>query len=74
MSTILCICEKCGDRYFTKDTYGPVAKNIFRTIKTDKVPKTWDEWIIHISTNCEKCRLQSIPTKCLEDYNNLKTN
>lgn len=73
MPTVLCLCNECGDHYYSKDLYGPVAKNLFKSIKKDKVPSTWDEWVIHISTHCEKCRLQNIPTKCLEDYEKLKT-
>lgn len=74
MPVVTCVCQKCGERFYEKDLYSPVSRNLFKTLKPDKVPVTWDEWCQHISTNCEKCRIQSVPTKCLEDYNKSKSN
>jgi len=73
MPVVLCLCQKCGKHFYSKDLYSPMAKNLFKTIKEDKVPSTWEEWILHLSTHCDECRLPAVPTKCVEDYEKLKS-
>lgn len=72
MPTVLCICQKCGDRYYSKDLYSPASSSIYKTIKLDKTPTSWDEWLMHVANFCEKCRIKEIPESCLNDYDRLK--
>ncbi len=72
MPTILCICQKCGDRFYVKDLYSPASSNQYKTIKLDKTPVTWDEWLMHVGNFCEKCRIKEVPESCLKDYHRLK--
>ena len=73
MATVTCICEKCGKRYYgNNELYAPPTRNLFKFSKMVEIPRTWEEWLIHISNNCEDCRLKAIPTKCIEDFNRLK--
>jgi hypothetical protein len=53
--------------------YHPMAKNPFRMAKRQKeIPNTWEDWILHVSSNCEECRLPYTPSSCLKDLDNLK--
>ena len=52
--------------------YYPTGKRSFRVAKPKRELKTWEDWLIHISSHCEKCRLQTVPEKCEQDYNKLK--
>lgn len=74
MPTVTCICEKCGLSYYTKDEmYHPLTQNQFRMAKRQKeIPSTWEDWILHVSTHCETCRLPYTPSSCLKDLQNLK--
>ena len=75
MATVLCICDQCYTSFYCKDElYAPLSKNNFRLAKGKKVPTTWQDWLEHISTNCEECRLKNIPTSCLMDYERLTKN
>lgn len=73
MPTVLCFCEKCGDRFYCKDElYSPPTRNMFKISNIKNVPRTWDEWLTHLSSHCEKCRLNDPPTSCLTDLNKLR--
>jgi hypothetical protein len=73
MAVVGCVCEKCGNSFFCRDEmYHPPVKNIFRTVRKSEVPRTWEEWILHLSTNCENCRLPYIPSSCEKDLEKLK--
>jgi hypothetical protein len=61
------ICYSCGDRYFLKSDEVLVPSNMNRASKNNTDPKTWADWISHISTHCEKCRLDKVPESCLND-------
>lgn len=73
MPAISCYCEKCGKNFFAKDEmYGPAKKNVFRSARKIEEPASWEEWLLHISSNCPDCRLSEIPEKCIADYQKLK--
>lgn len=73
MPTITAYCEECGDSFFLGDEmYYPMGKRSFRIAKPKRELKTWEDWLIHIASHCEKCRLQDIPEKCQQDYNKLR--
>jgi hypothetical protein len=72
MPTVACVCKECGNRFYSKDTYVPVNKNNIRLNKDISSPKTWEQWVLHSMIYCEDCRLKSIPTSCLQNYEELK--
>jgi hypothetical protein len=73
MPTIAAYCEECGDSFYLRDEmYYPSGKKTFRVSKPKKELRTWEDWLMHISSHCEKCRLQTVPEKCEQDYNKLK--
>jgi len=39
----------------------------FKIARNNQEPKTWDDWVHHLATNCEKCRLKTIPESCEAD-------
>jgi hypothetical protein len=43
-----------------------------RFSNSSKELRTWEDWLLHMSSNCEDCRLKEVPVKCLEDYNKTK--
>lgn len=72
MPTVTCICQGCGKHYYMKDQlYTPAGRNKFRISKLPEKPKTWEEWICHISCHCENCRLTEIPETCQKDFEKL---
>lgn len=74
MATVTCICEKCGKRYFgSNEMYAPPTRNLFKSRRNIEVPSTWEDWLLHIANNCHECRLKTIPTKCLDDLDKLKS-
>jgi hypothetical protein len=59
MPTVFCICEKCGEHFYSKDElYLSGIKMRFKIARNNQQPKTWDDWVHHLSTNCENCRLK----------------
>lgn len=71
MPTVLCVCEQCNSTFYCKDElYAPLTKNIYRKPRGKKIPQNWQDWLEHISTHCEICRLQCVPTSCIRDYEN----
>ena len=74
MATVLCVCEECGSTFFLKnELYAPAFKNPYKIPRKDKKPITWDDWLVHLSSNCENCRLKEIPSSCVKDYEKLKS-
>lgn len=72
MPTVTCMCQKCGKHYYMKDElYTPAKSNKFRLSNVPEKPKTWEEWILHISSNCDECRLKDIPESCQKDFEKL---
>jgi hypothetical protein len=68
MPTVFCICEKCGDHFYSKDElYLSGIKMRFKITRNTQEPKTWDDWVHHLATNCEKCRLKTVPESCEAD-------
>ncbi len=71
----LCVCENCYMTYFidmddcrllpTMRARPYTAKE--QRNKIDKPPKTWSDWVDHISTHCPDCRIQIIPQSCVGD-------
>ena len=73
MPTVTCFCQKCGDRFYSKDElYAPPTRSLFKISKQKDVPFTWDDWLSHLSTHCENCRLKNPPTSCLNDLSRKK--
>ena len=69
MPTVTCSCEKCGKIFYSKDElYVPVVKNGYKFSRPEKTLKTWEDWILHIATHCEECRLKEVPESCEADY------
>jgi hypothetical protein len=70
MPTVACYCEQCGQSFFLKDElYLPGLKNRYKFSRAEKKElKTWDDYVSHISVNCEDCRVKEVPKSCLEDY------
>ena len=65
MPTVTCHCEDCGNIYYSKDElYLPSMKNGYKFSRKEKTLKTWEDWIIHVSTHCENCRLKEVPESC----------
>ena len=52
--------------------YVPYKATRFRLNKEVKEPETWEDWILHISTHCQNCRISVIPEKCWDNYLKLK--
>jgi hypothetical protein len=72
MPTVACYCENCGNSFYSKEElFMPGLKHRFQFSKKKEL-KTWEDYIIHISTNCEECRIKEIPESCLEDYKRQK--
>lgn len=68
MPTVFCICEKCGEHFYSKDElYLSGIKMRFKIARNVQEPKTWDDWVHHLATNCEKCRLKAVPESCEAD-------
>jgi hypothetical protein len=74
MPAVLCICQECGDHYYGKDElYIPInTRTSMRFTERKTELKTWQDWLIHISSHCENCRIKEIPVKCLENLNKIK--
>ncbi len=73
MPTIACYCEKCGQSFYSKEElYLPGLKYRTSLSMRRKDLKSWDDWVIHISTHCYDCREKQIPESCMEDYKRLK--
>lgn len=71
MATVLCICKSCNSTYYCKDElYIFAHKNNMRLIRNKQTPITWQDWLEHISSHCDDCRLKIIPSSCLQDYEN----
>ena len=70
MPTVSCYCEECGKNFYSKDElFLPGLKYRYQFSRPEKkVLKTWDDYILHISTHCEECRVKDVPESCLEDY------
>jgi hypothetical protein len=54
------------------EMYIPVKKVRFSLREPTEEPKTWEEWLIHISAFCVECRKTEIPEKVWNDYLKLK--
>ena len=56
--------------YCNKDMILPLTKAFKNLISTGCVKelKTWDDYVMHLSTNCEDCRVKEVPESCLQDY------
>lgn len=52
--------------------YIPFKASRFRLNKDNSKPESWEDWILHISTHCPKCRIPEIPEKCWDNYLRLK--
>lgn len=74
MPTVSCICGQCGKIFYSKDElYLPArVKSRMRFSNSSKELRTWEDWLLHMSSNCEDCRIKEIPVKCLEDFNKNK--
>lgn len=73
MPTVLCVCRECGDHFYAKDLTLPLnTRTRIRFVERENELKTWEDWILHVSTHCENCRLKEIPVKCMENLNKLK--
>ena len=70
MPTVSCFCEVCGKSFYLKDElYLPGLKHRYQFSRPKKEQlKTWDDYVLHLSTNCEECRIKEIPESCMEDY------
>ena len=70
MPTVSCYCEECGNSFYLKDElYMPGLKHRFQFSRPKKEElKTWDDYVKHLSTHCENCRVKEVPESCLEDY------
>ncbi len=73
MPVISAYCQECGDNFYLRDEmYVPFKATRFRLNKEVKDPETWEDWILHISTHCQNCRISVIPEKCWDNYLKLK--
>lgn len=73
MPAVACVCEKCGISFYAKDEmYIPKVKDYFRVAKKVEEPKTWEDWLMHLASNCENCRMKTPPESCYKDYDKLK--
>ena len=74
MPAVCCVCENCGNIFYAKDEmYIPAhAKTRMRFANSSKEFRTWEDWLLHISSNCPDCRIKEVPVKCMDDYNKLK--
>ena len=73
MPTVLCVCRECGDHFYSKDLTLPLnTRTRVRFVERENELKTWEDWVLHISTHCENCRIKEIPVKCMENLNKLK--
>jgi hypothetical protein len=69
MPTVTCSCENCGKIFYSKDElYVPFVKNGYKFSRPEKTLKTWEDWILHIATHCEECRIKAVPESCETDY------
>jgi hypothetical protein len=41
-------------------------------IKSKKILKTWVDWVEHLATHCQNCRIRNTPPDCINDYNRKK--
>jgi hypothetical protein len=73
MPVVSCVCQDCGKSFYSKETYVPMSKrDIFINDRSRKRPlKTWNDWIMHTVSFCENCRIQTPPSQCVEDFENL---
>ena len=74
MPTISCVCTLCGNIFYSKDElYLPTRiRSRMRFANSKSEIRTWEDWLLHISYNCESCRLKEIPEKCMQDFNKTK--
>lgn len=74
MPAVCCVCEGCGTVfYLNTELYIPAhASKRLRFANSSKEMRTWEDWLLHMSSNCDNCRLKEIPVKCFEDYKKLK--
>jgi hypothetical protein len=73
LPVVSCYCEKCGESFYLKDElYIPLKASRFKITKDLDNPKTWQDWLLHISAFCVNCRKPEIPEKCWDNYLKLK--
>jgi len=82
MSKVISVCNICNNTFYVDEEYVKADSNIYisptqyKRIGKDgtieeKTLKTWADWIMHVFTHCPKCRLQSPPQKCIDNYNKI---
>ncbi len=74
MPTVCCVCDNCGKIFYSKDElYLPAkAQSKMRFANKRQEMTSWEDWLLHCSSNCEDCRLKEVPVKCIENYKKLK--
>ena len=74
MPAVSCVCNNCGKIFYAKDEMiiPAGAKTRMRFANSSKEMRTWEDWLLHLSSNCEDCRLKEIPSKCMDDYKKAK--
>jgi hypothetical protein len=72
MPTSVSYCEECGKSYFLRDEMYIPFKNYRFRFKDISKPVTWEDWLVHVSSHCDECRLKEIPDSCWINYLKLK--
>lgn len=73
MPTISCLCDDCGKSFYMKDeAFVPLSGSGFVKTKSVTNLRTWKDWIMHIQTHCEDCRITVPPSQCVADLEKLR--
>jgi len=73
MPTISCLCEDCGKSLYMKDeAFVPLSGSGFVKPKPSTKLLTWKDWIMHIQSHCEDCRITVPPSQCVADLEKLR--
>jgi hypothetical protein len=71
-----CQCDKCGCTFSLFKEETKLLPNMLISthgkLKAKKILKTWTDWVEHLATHCQNCRIRIIPPDCLKDYDRKK--
>jgi hypothetical protein len=73
LPVISCCCSKCNKSFFLRDEMYIPLKNVrFSMRDNSDDPKTWQDWLLHLSAYCPDCRKPEIPENVWNDYLKIK--
>jgi hypothetical protein len=54
------------------EAFVPLSGSGFVKTKSASYLRTWKDWILHIQSHCEDCRIALPPSQCVADLEKLR--